>query len=97
MAEQRLHAPGLLDAVLPGEGLMAADQRGVQQALVRFRWFAQLADERGVQVDGAPGVFGQRGQLQPQAWVRVDPQHDLVGVRPRRQGEEGQPRRAAQE
>jgi hypothetical protein len=60
VVEQRLHdAPGLLDAVLPGEVLMVAGERGVQQALVRLRRFAQLADEPGVQVNGAPGLFGQ--------------------------------------
>jgi hypothetical protein len=96
--QQRLHdAPGLLDAVLPGEQLMVAGDRGVQQALVRLRRFAQLADEGRVQVDRAPGLFGQRGQLQPQAGVRVDPQHDLVGFRPGRLGKEGQPGRATQE
>jgi len=58
---------------------VVAGERGVQQSLVRFGRFAQLADERGVQVDRAPGLLGQRGQLQPQARVRVDPQHDLVG------------------
>jgi hypothetical protein len=51
VVEQRLHdAPGLLDAVLPGEELAVADERGVQQPLVRFRRSAQLAGERGVQV-----------------------------------------------
>src|SRR5262249_33849996 len=65
VVEQRLHdAPGLLDAVLPGEELMVAGQPGVQQPLVRFRGLAQLAGERGVQVDRAPGLPGQRGQLQ---------------------------------
>jgi hypothetical protein len=90
-------APGLLDPVLPGEELMVADQRRVQQPLVRLGGLPQLAGERGVQVDGAPRLFGQRGQLQPQARVRVDPQHDLVGVRPGGQGEEGQPGGAAQQ
>jgi hypothetical protein len=52
-----------LDAVLPGEELAVADERGVQEPLVRFRRSAQLAGERGVQVDRAPGLFGQRGQL----------------------------------
>jgi hypothetical protein len=52
-----------LDAVLPGEELAVADERGVQEPLVRFRRSARLADERGVQVDRAPGLFGQRGQL----------------------------------
>jgi hypothetical protein len=71
VVEQRLHdAPGLLDAVLPGEELMVACQRGVQQPLVRFRGLAKLAGERGVQMDRAPGLPGQRGQLQPQARVR---------------------------
>jgi hypothetical protein len=79
VVEQRLHdAPGLLDAVLPGEVLMVAGERGVQQALVRLRRFTQLADEPGVQVNGAPGLFGQRRQLQPQARGRVDPQHDAA-------------------
>jgi hypothetical protein len=42
--EQRLHnSPGLLDAVLSGEELMVAGDRGVQQALVGLRRFAQLA------------------------------------------------------
>src|SRR5690242_15109494 len=92
VVEQRLHdAPGLLDAVLPGEELMVAGQPGVQQPLVRFRGLAQLAGERGVQVDRAPGLPGQRGQLQPQARVRVDPQHDLVGLGSGRLGQEGQP------
>jgi hypothetical protein len=58
---------------------MVADDRGVQQALVRLRRFAQLADEGRVQVDRAPELSGQRGQLQPQAGVRVDPQNDLLG------------------
>jgi hypothetical protein len=98
VVEQRLHdAPGLLDAVLPGKVLMVAGERGVQQALVRLRRFAQLADEPGVQVNGAPGLFGQRRQLQPQARGRIDPQHDLIGLGPGRLAEEGQPGRAAQE
>jgi len=48
-------------------------------------------------VNGAPGLFGQRGQLQPQALGRVDPQHDLIGLGRGRLGEEGQSGRAAQE
>jgi hypothetical protein len=53
VVEQRLHnAPGLLDAVLSGEELMVAGDRGVQQALVRLRRFAELAGERGVQGTG---------------------------------------------
>jgi hypothetical protein len=96
--EQRLHdAPGLLDAVLPGEVLVVADHRGMQQGLVWLRRLAELAGERGVQMDRAPGPSGQSGQLQPQARVRVDSQDDLVGFCPGRLGEEGQPGRAAQE
>ena len=96
--EQRLHdGPGLLDAVLAGEELAVAGQRGVRQPLVRFGRLAQLTGERGVQVDRAPGPFSQRGQLQPQGRVRVDAQDDLVGASSGRQGQEGQPGRAAQQ
>jgi hypothetical protein len=69
----------------------------MQQHLVWLRRLAELAGERGVQVDRAPGLSGQGGQLQPQARVRVDSQDDLVGFCPGRLGEEGQPGRAAQE
>jgi len=41
---------------------MVADQRGVQQPLVRLRRFAQLAGERGVQVE-AIGVAVQDGTV----------------------------------
>src|SRR5580700_10007107 len=98
VVEQRLHdAPGLLDAVLPREVLVVAGHRGMQQHLVWLRRLAELAGERGAQVDRAPGLSGQSGQLQPQARVRVDSQDDLVGRCPGRLGEEGQPGRAAQE
>ena len=98
VVEQRLHdAPGLLDAVLPGEVLVVAGHRGMQQHLVWLRRLAKLAGERGVQVDRAPELAGQRGQLQPQARVRVDSQDDLVRLCPGRLGEEGQPGRTAQE
>jgi hypothetical protein len=75
VVEQRLHdAPGLLDAVLPGEVLMVVGHRGMQQHLVWLRRLAELAGERNVQVDRAPGLSGQSGQLMPQARVRVDSQ-----------------------
>ncbi|HEX4291374.1 MAG TPA: hypothetical protein VH021_20790 [Trebonia sp.] len=38
-------APGLLDPVLPGEELVVADQRSVQQPLVRLGGLAQLTSE----------------------------------------------------
>jgi hypothetical protein len=98
VVERRLHdAPGLLDAVLPGEVLVVADHRGMKQHRVWLQRLAQLAGERGAQVDRAPGLSAQSGQLQPQARVRVDPQDDLVRLCPGRLREEGQPGRAAQE
>jgi hypothetical protein len=45
VVERRLHdAPGLLDAVLPGEVLVVADHRGMKQHRVWLRRLAQLAD-----------------------------------------------------
>jgi hypothetical protein len=68
-----------------------------QQHLVWLRRLAELAGERGVQVDGAPGLSAQGGQLQPQARVRIDSQDDLVRLCPGRLGKQGQPGRAARE
>ncbi|HEX4291373.1 MAG TPA: hypothetical protein VH021_20785, partial [Trebonia sp.] len=48
-------------------------------------------------MDGTPGLFGQGGQLQPQARVRVNTQHDLVGIRLGGPGEESHPGGAAQQ
>jgi hypothetical protein len=46
VVEQRLHdAPGLLDAVLPGEVLVVADHRGMQQHPLWLRRLAELAGE----------------------------------------------------
>ena len=45
------HAPGLLDAVLPGEVGAVADQRGVEQDLVRRRVLAALGGEFHIQID----------------------------------------------
>src|SRR5579875_3601119 len=99
VVEQRLHdPPGLLDAILPREKLMIAGQASVQQPLVRFERLAQFGGERGVEVDRAPravAVLG--GDLQPQARVGVDAQHDLVRLHLLGRGQEGEPGGAPQQ
>ena len=69
----------------------------LQEPLVWPGRFAELADERRVQMDRAPRLTGQRGQFQPHARIRVDPKDDLVGARPGWQWKEGEPGSAAPE
>lgn len=81
MIQQRLHdAPGFFDAVLASEQLMVADEGGVQHPLVGFPWFAQFLTKQRVQVHRALRIIGTRDDLQPQTGVRIDAQHDLVGI-----------------
>ena len=72
MVEQRLHdAPGLLDAVLPGEVFVVADHRGMQQRLVWLRRVAPLAGERGAVRRGGCAQSGACGGGTKRASLRA--------------------------
>ncbi len=83
--QQRLeHPPGLLDPVLSGEPRAVATHRGVEEHLVRRRALATLQGELHVEVDGGGALpVGPVGlDRQPDAGGRVQPDHELVLLRP---------------
>src|SRR5205085_2375834 len=83
--EQRLHDPPcLLDHVLAREVRAVAVERGLQEHLVRRGSLAALRRELHVELDhrrtrliGAMGV-----EQDPDPRSRIDPEHDLAGLRP---------------
>src|SRR5262245_51650848 len=77
--EQRLKdPPRLLDGVLAGEPDALADERRVEQNLVRRRTLTAFRRELHVEVDAARAVGAMRLQLEPNACRRVELDDQLV-------------------